>query len=108
MGNGKGSLRVDANTRACDDDETWNGLFMDGLEVLSVTNTKVTDSGVGRLVKLSNLRELTLDRTLVTDQGLDVLKSLMQLRVLTLTGTQVPRDGVKAIRSALPWLDVTY
>ena len=44
---------------------------------LGLSNTKVTDAGLGELKGLKNLEQLYLYRTEVTDQGLKELKKVL-------------------------------
>ena len=64
------------------------------LQVLSLSNTQVSNAGLRRLTRLIRLEELYLANTQVSDEGLANLSSLANLRVLDLYGTQVTDAGL--------------
>jgi hypothetical protein len=64
------------------------------LQVLDLAGTQVTDVGLDYLEKLAQLKNLNLECTSITDVGLEHLSDLTQLQVLDLVGTQVTDNGV--------------
>ena len=62
----------------------------------------MTDTGVERLKDLPRLQVLLLSDTKITDVGLDCLKGMPKLRELHLYRTQVTNEGVKKLQQALP------
>ena len=83
------------------------------------SNREVTDSGVSRLARLTNLRELNLAFTGVTDNGVAALAGLSELHSLDLGGTCITAGGLRHVRRMqelrvlrLPWTSamqsVTY
>ena len=70
------------------------------LEHLEVSDSKLTDAGLERLVvDCPKLRRLTLDHTAVTSQGLRLIGALSQLEQLRCYGTTIDDSVVKHFRS---------
>ena len=89
-----------SNTKVTDSGlENLKGLT--SLQELYLSETKVTDAGLVHLKGLTSLQELSFKDTEVTDAGLVHLKGL-SLRRLYLEGTLVTTAGVKDLQSALP------
>jgi internalin A len=63
---------------------------------------RTTDEGLANLVGLSKLQLLDILDSQVTDAGLEYLKGLANLRVVLLNGTQVTAAGVRDLQRALP------
>ena len=61
---------------------------------LKLGGTKITDSALTNVVKLTNLRRLNLENTQITDKGLATLASLSELQFLNLVGTNITTDGL--------------
>lgn len=81
-----------------------SGLTDRGLEIISslpelisldLSRTAVTNEGLSNLARLSKLRELRLDWTNIDDRGLDKLAGLREMRELSVTGTYVGGEGLK-------------
>ena len=68
--------------------------FAKQLVWLKLGNTKITDSAMTTVAKLTNLTRLSLENTAITNQGLASLGSLMHLQYLNLVGTNVKSDGL--------------
>ena len=62
--------------------------------ILNLRRTKVTDSGLAMLEKMSNLRRLELQETKTGDAGLAGIKALGGLEILNLYDTQVTDMGL--------------
>lgn len=97
---------------------------------LKIGSTRITDRGLQRLDKLTNLTRLSMEHTAITDEGLTVLTSFKHLVYLNLVGTQVTdkglspitklellrsvyfwrskvtANGVSAVKASLPYTDV--
>jgi len=69
---------------------------------LSLSFTKITDTGLKEVAKLKNLNYLRLDDTKITDAGLKELAKLQKLTILGLNDTQVTDAGVAELKKALP------
>jgi hypothetical protein len=76
------------------------------LRSLNLSDTKVTDVGVGRLNGLAKLQSLGLSRTQVTDAGLERLKGRTNLKHLGIKGAKVTDGGVNDLQTALPNLRI--
>jgi len=63
-----------------------------------LSNTTVTDAGLGHLAGWRQLRALNLSSTAVTDAGLRDLGQLPNLEVLVLNNTQVTDQGVAELK----------
>jgi len=73
------------------------------IQVLSLNDTKVTDSGIGELAALKSLFSLSLGDTNVTDIGVKKLAAaLTSLTWLSLSNTKVTNACVKELRAKLP------
>ena len=72
------------------------------LKILWLDNTQITGSGLEHLKGLTNLEWLSLRNTQVSDAGLEHLEGLTNLNVLYLNDTQVTHEGVKKLQDALP------
>lgn len=64
---------------------------------LKLGSTRITDKGLQRLDKLTNLTRLSLEHTAITDEGLAVLGSFKHLVYLNLVGTRVTDRGLPPI-----------
>jgi uncharacterized membrane protein len=65
---------------------------------LKVGNTKISDSGLASISKLTNLTKLYLENTVVTDIGITHLKTLSQLQYLNITRTKVSANGILQLK----------
>ncbi|MGC1722819.1 MAG: hypothetical protein WA746_27900 [Isosphaeraceae bacterium] len=96
------------------------------LETLDLTHSKLSNSGLAGLEKLSHVRALdlgscqvsdagmehvaqvkslwflSLSFTRVTDQELEALKGLNQLKALNVGRTKISRAGIERLRKAWP------
>ena len=61
---------------------------------LKLGNTKISDTGMKAISKLSNLTKLYINNTAITDTGIVQLKTLKQLQYLNITGTKITAAGV--------------
>lgn len=69
----------------------------DQLVWLDLSETKITDQGLSKIVKLKHLTRLSLDNTGITDEGVKYLKNLPALRYLNLYGTRISDEGLKSL-----------
>ncbi len=83
----------------------WNAP-MEGLTLLGLADTQVTDEALPFLIGMPNLRMLDLQRTALTDRGLDLLPELPKLKRLRLQGTQVTAEGVARLQAARPEVEI--
>ncbi len=72
-----------------------------GLQWMDLRDTKVTDAGLKELATLKALRELYLSHTRVTDSGLKELAHIKGLQVLLLNGTKVTDAGLKDLAALM-------
>ncbi len=68
--------------------------FAKQLVWLKLGNTKITDSAMVAVAKLTNLTRLSLENTPLTDKGLASLTALSHLQYLNVVGTKVTSDGL--------------
>ncbi len=68
--------------------------FAKQLVWLKLGNTKITDSAMETVAKMTNLTRLNLDNTVITNNGLAALTSLSHLQYLNVVGTNVKSDGL--------------
>ena len=66
---------------------------------LKLSNSKVVDSNLVSIARLSSITRLFLDKTMVTDRGMQQLKNLSGLQYLNLVGTKVTASGVSQLTS---------
>ena len=66
---------------------------------LKLSNSKVVDSNLVNIARLSSITRLFLDKTMVTDMGMQQLKNLSGLQYLNLVGTKVTASGVSQLTS---------
>lgn len=64
------------------------------LQVLDLSHTGITDQGLRQLSNCKSLQVLNLGHTAVTDRGLKHLNGLNELRVLVLCNTRVTDTGI--------------
>lgn len=64
---------------------------------LKLSNSKIVDSNLVTIAKLSSITRLFLDKTWVTDKGMQQLKSCSQLQYLNLVGTEVTASGLQQL-----------
>ncbi len=74
------------------------------LKSLDLTNSGITDEGLGELRRLSHMRELALVNTSITGRGLADLAELKDLRSLDVTGTRMS-DELFGVVSHWPFLE---
>ncbi len=66
-----------------------------GIQILQLVNTQITDAGMPVMRNLQSLRYLDLSNTKITDAGLSVMSDLQSLRYLELGGTGVSDAGLQ-------------
>jgi mono/diheme cytochrome c family protein len=66
---------------------------------LKLGNTKISDSGLNVISKLSNLSKLYLDNTSITDKGIAILKELLKLQYLNITNTKISAEGLMGLKN---------
>jgi len=64
---------------------------------LDLARTQVTDAGLAKVAKMTQLKELRLDNTGISDAGLDHLKGLAQLEYLNVYGSKVTDAGIQKL-----------
>jgi uncharacterized membrane protein len=68
--------------------------FAKQLVWLKLGNTKITDSAMETVAKMTHLTRLSLENTAITHKGLATLTTLSHLQYLNLVGTKVTSDGL--------------
>ena len=74
------------------------------LKTLNLVNTQITDEGLKHISNLPNLRKLELGRNNITDAGMDHLLGLKKLEFLALNNTRVADKGLMKL-SEMPRLN---
>lgn len=64
---------------------------------LDLARTQVTDAGLAKLAKMTQLKELRLDNTGISDAGLEHLKGLTSLEYLNVYGSKVTDAGIQKL-----------
>ncbi len=75
------------------------------LEVLDIGFAQVTDSGLAQLNALSNLKELSIGGNKLTDAGLQALRQMPALTSLDLSGSQRTDSGLWSVSLTESGLD---
>ena len=70
----------------------------------TLSQTAVTDAGVGRLACIRTLSRLSLVNTAISDASLAALSKLSNLNELDVRGTRVTANGLAALARKLPKL----
>ena len=68
--------------------------FAQQLVWLKLGNTKITDSAMTMVSKMTNLTRLSFENTAISNKGLAMLSSLSHLQYLNLVGTSITSDGL--------------
>ena len=68
--------------------------FVKQLVWLKLGSTKISDSAMTTVAKLTNLTRLNLENTRITNAGLVALSALSNLQYLNLVGTNITSDGL--------------
>jgi len=78
------------------------------LKALNLVNTQISDEGLKHIAKLPNLRKLELGRNGVTDAGMAHVAGLKQLEHLQLSNTRVADKGLMKLSEmpGLTFLDI--
>ncbi len=74
---------------------------------LKLGGTKISDSAMLSVSKLTQLTKLSLDNTRITDKGLSALSSLSYLQYLNVVGTDITTEGLTPL-SILPQLKQVF
>ena len=80
-----------------DDIQLLNGLSKQ-LVWLKLGSTKITDSAISGINKLTALTRLSLEKTLITDYAMSLLKNLSQLQYLNVSATKVTAKGIEQLK----------
>jgi hypothetical protein len=72
---------------------------VEDLTYLALTDTRVTEDGLGRLRRIPGLRDLIIDGMVLTDAGLSRLAGLDGLETLALRDTRITGSGLGALKS---------
>jgi len=76
------------------------------LTFLDLSDTSVTDRGVGALANVESLEYLFLDRTAVSDRTIDAVKSLPNLKLLSTWSTRVTPERLLNLGKERPGIDI--
>ncbi|MCE5267624.1 MAG: hypothetical protein LLG00_07045 [Planctomycetaceae bacterium] len=79
---------------------------LSNLEILWLGKTDITDKGLVHLERLGRLHFLSLNDTNISDAGVVQLRRLKQLYYVDLNGTKVTSQGVDELRRGLPYCAV--
>ena len=71
---------------------------LDGIELLSLTGTGITDRDIHQIVSLRNVRELELSNTTIGDRGVSLLRQLPNIEKLELCATGITDDALQSVR----------
>jgi hypothetical protein len=93
--------RVDLSATAANDQVVKQLSAFPDLEVLDVSETRITDAALITVGRLSKLREILLDGTAVTDRGLGQLNGLTHLEFLSVLETRVTAQDMDGIRGLI-------
>jgi uncharacterized membrane protein len=66
---------------------------------LKLGNTKISDTGMNFIAKLTNLTKLYIENTGITDKGITVINTLGQLQYLNVTGTKTTTSGIMQLKA---------
>lgn len=69
----------------------------ESLVSVDLARTQVTDAGVAKIAKFTQLKELRLDNTGISDAALEHLKGLKQLEYLNVYGSKVTDAGLQKL-----------
>jgi len=81
---------------------------LQGLRVLWLEYTQVSDAGIQKLEALRSLEILDLEYTRCTSKSVDSLILLRSLRVLNVRGTSLTEDDIERLENALPQCQVRH
>ena len=95
-------LRLNVTPQASTDLSPLAALHSDDLQYLQLSSSRVNNTGLAHLSKLTGLRVLWLYDTPVSDAGLVHLRGMTGLRVLNLRSTLVTSASVDALQETLP------
>lgn len=109
VGAGKNRLVVSALNYPEFNDEDFSLLAVLGRNVvqLELGNTRITDSALRDIHRLTDLQQLHLQHTRIGDSGIAYLRSCRRLRNLNLVNTRITNAGALAL-SGLPDLHKIY
>jgi hypothetical protein len=79
------------------DEHMGHLVSISGLETVYLSNTGITDAGLGVLCQVESLKNLTLDGTAVTDDGLSHLQKLPNLEKLSLWRCYITDHGCESL-----------
>ncbi len=68
---------------------------LEGLKVLHLNDTQVTNTCLRSMKKMNDLRELNLTDTYFSDDALKTLKNFMRLQEVVVDGTRITKSGVR-------------
>lgn len=74
----------------------------DGVKLLDLSGTQITDAGLAKLDGLKGLETLNLNDTGITDEGLKHLEALQSLTDLRLANTNITNEGLTNLVDKLP------
>jgi hypothetical protein len=78
---------------AVNDDNVKNLKGLTSVVGLDLSNSRITDAGLGVVAELVDLEYLQLAHTGITDEGLRAISTLANIEVIDLTGTRVTQAG---------------
>jgi hypothetical protein len=92
-------VSVDLSWSSALDADVLRLRYLNELQRLDLTGTKVSDSCLAVVRELPGLEELHLGSRDITDLGIANLARLTRLRVLELDGVAITRDGLETLRT---------
>ena len=77
-----------------------------GLEVLALTNTKITGAGIAKLEGMRSLNELNLVNCSILDSDLEYFLTMPNLRIVYAAGCYLSDMAIQHIVSRFPMLAI--
>ena len=74
---------------------------------LKLGGTKITDTAISIIARLTNLTRLSLDHTHITNEGIAQIKTLSRLQYLNIVGTEISAAGLITLKG-MPALQTIY
>ncbi len=73
---------------------------------LNMAQSRITDTEVVHLAKMTNLKQLNLSETAISDTALETFAKLKSLKKLIINQTAVSEEGIERLRKNLPGCEI--
>lgn len=83
-------------------------LIPEETESLVLESTEISDAGVAKLIRLTQLQRLNLSHTQVSDLSIETLCALPRLNWVNLSGTAITHAGIDYLKKSRPTLTVVH